>query len=72
MSFDEQFDRTLASFENASSLTDARAGPRGTGADPSDERLTWPTCLASLHQSGAMAESYWILASTINETWKKR
>ena len=70
MTFDEQFDRTLASFENAE-LIDRRQGldPEGPGLIRATNDPRGQTVLAGLHQIlEPWLESYWILASTIEES----
>ena len=70
VSFDEQFDRTLKAFEEAE-LIDRRQGldPEGPGliratSDPRGQKV-----LEGLHQIlEPWLESYWILASTIDES----
>ncbi|MGB0589220.1 MAG: 1-acyl-sn-glycerol-3-phosphate acyltransferase [Myxococcota bacterium] len=70
MTFDEQFDRSLAAFENAG-LIDRRQGldAEGPGLIRATSDPRGQTVLAGLHQIlQPWLESYWILASTIDES----
>jgi glycerol-3-phosphate O-acyltransferase len=70
MTFDEQFDRSLAAFESAG-LIDRRKGldPEGPGLIRATSDPRGQTVLSGLHQIlEPWLESYWLLASTIDES----